>query len=156
MSNECKSKRVCVHCKEPNVHHRRLCPRKFHQRTSTESVHITDEHELSEGDFEVVPENDLLSSREVVLMHTSMTKVMNQRKNVNQNVRLILDSGSQRTYITENLAKKLQLADEQEIRLVTFGSDKSKTIRTTSTKLTLKLKGGGTLTITANIVPKIT
>ena len=37
---------------------------------------------------------------------------------------MLLDSGSQRTYITEELAKSLMLegGDEQEIHLVTFGS----------------------------------
>ncbi len=56
------------------------------------------------------------------------------------------------------MATKLNLKRyrEQEIRLVTFGSDKSKVIKTTSTKLKVKLLNGKELLITANIVPSIT
>jgi hypothetical protein len=56
---------------------------------------------------------------------------------IERNVRILLDSGSQRAYITERLAKCLGLKKEceQEIQLVTFGSDKPKLIKTVSTKL---------------------
>ena len=45
---------------------------------------------------------------------------------------------------------------EQEIKLVTFGSNKPKVIRTPTTKLSIKLNNGKYLTISANIVPDIT
>ena len=71
----------------------------------------------------------------------------------------MLDSGSQRSQdITDELAKRLELKghDEQEIRLVTFGSEKHKVIKTKSTKLDIKLNNGEYMTISVNIVPKIT
>ena len=72
-------------------------------------------------------------------------------------MRILLDSGSQRTYITEKLATQLQLTreKEEEIKLVTFGSDTAKIIKTTKTKLSLKLKNGAYLELSANIVPVI-
>ena len=44
---------------------------------------------------------------------------------------------------------------EEEIKLVTFGSDTAKTIKTTQTKLSLKLKNGAYLELSANIVQVI-
>ena len=66
-------------------------------------------------------------------------------------------TGSQRTYITHSLAKKLGLKTEkeQEIKLSTFGSDKSRVIKTTSTTISLRLNNGQYLNIAANIVPVI-
>ncbi|XP_052762173.1 uncharacterized protein LOC128204805 [Mya arenaria] len=72
--------------------------------------------------------------------------------------RVLLDSGSQRTYITESLASALNLkkAETQEIRLVTFGSNKNKVIKTESSNLKLKLTDGSDMMITANVVSNIT
>ena len=70
---------------------------------------------------------------------------------------MLLDSGSQRTYITESLAKKLSLkmANKDEIILVTFGSENPKRIRSQITKLDMVLKYGTILQINANVVPQI-
>ena len=56
-------------------------------------------------------------------------------------MRMLFDSGSHRTYITELLAKKLNLkrGEESEINLITFGSE-TKTQRTTEQQLALCLK----------------
>ena len=56
-----------------------------------------------------ITENVLLSSGESVLMQTATSEVKNPRNNTNQNIRMLLDTGSQKTYITENLAKTLNL-----------------------------------------------
>ena len=66
-------------------------------------------------------------------------------------------TGSQRTYITHSLAKKLGLKTEkeQEMKLSTFGSDKSQVIKTASTTISLHLNNGQYLNIAANIVPVI-
>ena len=44
-----------------------------------------------------------------VLMQTAITTVINTVGNHSRSVRLLLDSGSQRTYITEKLAKEIKL-----------------------------------------------
>ena len=66
----------------------------------------------------------LLSSNEIVLMQTARARVKCPDGNKEKEVRILLDSGSQRTYITEQLASYLGLKKEyeQEIRLVTFRS----------------------------------
>ena len=103
-------------------------------------------------------ENVLVSSGEMVLMQTAKTHIRNPINGSRENVRLLLDSGSQRTYITEALARRLNLkmGEVNEITLVTFGSEKPKTIRTPTTVLDIELKDGSTLKINANIVPNIT
>jgi len=93
----------------------------------------------------------------MVLMQTATTDILNPDSNAFESTRLLLDSGSQRTYITERLAKKLGLVSdgEQQLKLVTFGSDKVKTVKTKTTKICLKLNNVSYMLITANIVTTI-
>ena len=53
--------------------------------------------------------------------------------------------------------EQLQLTKKrsEKIKLVTFGSETTKTIKTTQTKLSIKLKNGTYLEVSANIVPVI-
>ncbi|XP_053392033.1 uncharacterized protein LOC128554743 [Mercenaria mercenaria] len=171
MSPDCKSKRMRVHCKKSNVHHRSLCPVKFRKAPIHESVNLLEERAcvseesvetreipINSTDGGVCNESALLSSNEIVMMQTSRTEIWDTEGLNKENVRILLDSGSQSTYITERLATSLNLkrTNEQEIHLVTFGSDKAKVIKTMSTKLNVRLKDGHDYTITANIVPTIT
>ena len=66
-------------------------------------------------------------------------------------------TGSHRSYVTQDLARKLQLKEEgeQDIHLVTFGSTTPKKVSTKYTTLNVKLKNGKYLQITVNIVPVI-
>lgn len=68
-----------------------------------------------------------------------------------------MDSGSQRTYITENLADRLQLKSQatEKISLITFGAERPKIVKTPKVSLKLKLKDGHYLSIDANVVPTI-
>ena len=180
MSKECKKNKTCVYCGEINSHHRSLCPQKF--KTKTSGAHLTGEVSamcgggacamsgdgmcaisnggvcsVSSGDASVQNESVLISSGEIVLMQTAKTEVKNPCTNKSDVVRILLDSGSQRTYVTEKLAEQLHLTKdkEEEIKLVTFGSEKPKSVKTFQTKISLKLKNGQYLDIGANIVPVI-
>ena len=120
------------------------------------NAHLSGEiTEVKESVYE--SENVLVSSSEIVLMQTAKCEVKNPLKPISDTVRILLDSGSQRTYVTERLAEQLQLKKEkeEEIKLVTFGSESAKTIKTTQTKLNIKLKNGTYLEVSANIVPVI-
>ena len=61
-------------------------------------------------------------------MQTATADVQNPVNGLRQNARIFLDSGSQRNYITESSAKRLnlKLGDKDEFMLVTFGSEKPK------------------------------
>lgn len=152
-ANNCRADKICVYCKKRNHHHRSLCPEKF-QHELRETVHLNEE---SCNDTLQAHENVLVSSDEIVLMQTATTKVRKPGEQHGEDIRVLLDSGSQRTYITETMAKKLQLTigEKQTIQLVTFGSEKPQTIQTPTTQVQMRLVDDSYITITANIVPKI-
>ena len=95
---------------------------------------------------------------DTVLMQTAKTVVHNSSKPKTEEIRLLLDTGSQRTYITEALARKLNLKFEavEQVSVVTFGSDKTANSGTPKVTLKMKLADGNFMTIDANVVPKIT
>ena len=152
MAKRCKRKKTCIHCGEVDAHHRSLCPQKF----SSDSTHLAETCMTSDQNS-VADENVLISSNEMILMQTALTEVKNPNSSSKQNVRILLDSGSQRTYTTENLAKKLGLKSErqEQIKLVTFGSDKPTILKTKVVKLCIKLNNGKSMDLCANIVPVI-
>ena len=115
--------------------------------------------ELPAEEESSINENALLSSGEMVLMQTATADISNPKVSAQvQNVRMLFDTGSHRTYITESLAKKLNLkrGEESEINLVTFGSEKPKTQKTTDTTVGIMLKGRSIMNINASVVPSIT
>ncbi|XP_045158803.2 uncharacterized protein LOC123524573 [Mercenaria mercenaria] len=126
MSPDCKSKQMCVHCNKSNVHHRSLCPEKFRKAPIHESVNILEERAcvseesvetreipINSTDGGVCNESALLSSNEIVMMQTSRTEIWDIEGLNKENVRILLDSGSQRTYITERLATSLNLKEDK-------------------------------------------
>ena len=155
-AKECKKNKTCVHCGEENKHHRSLCPKMFGTKTLPESSNMTF-NEKNDKIAEETTENSLVSSNDMVLMQTALVEIQNPKNAFSLKTRLLLDCGSQRTYITESLANRLGLKkeSEQEIKLSTFGSDKPKVIKTASTTLSLKLNNGQYFKVTANIVPVI-
>ena len=98
-----------------------------------------------------------MSSGEMVLMQTAQCSIRNPINGLNESARMLLDLGSQRTYITETLARKLnlQMGELKEITRLTFGSERAKTIRATTTVLDIELKDRSLLSINANVVPSI-
>ena len=106
---------------------------------------------------ETASENVLISSSEIVLMQTAKVEVSNPNDSLKQTTRLLFDSGSQRTYISQKLASKLKLKSEgdEEITIVPFGSEKARTVKTASTSLCIRLNNGKVLKMSANIVPVI-
>ena len=118
---------------------------------------FTDSNETVQEDEGSI-ENVLISSVETVLMQTAKTDIRNPMTSMTQRVRMLLDTGSHRTYITESLGKTLTLnmGELTELSLVTFGSKTPQRYRTPTTKIDITLKDGRVFTITANVVPSIT
>ncbi len=120
-----------------NEHHRSLCPKKFGKKANKESVQLSEEISETERDSGR-DEEVLISSGEFVLMQTAMAEVTNPLEDCTQEVRLLLDCGSQRTYITEQLADKLKALTERmktELKLVTFGKYKAQGYQNTINKI---------------------
>ena len=85
----------------------------------------------------------MIASTNQVLMQTATVTVKNRKHNSSASVRLVLDSGSQRSYITEKLAKvlKLTLDQTEKLSVVTF---RIKSIDCKQGSLILFLKDGST------------
>ena len=139
---DCSSKRTCVYCNKERNHHRSLCPKQF-QQVST----ITNDTGPS-----------LLAMGEEVIMQTAMVEVTNPVNEASERTRLLLDCGSQRSYITEDLAKKLRLETigKNHLTLNTFGTSKPRNLETAMVKLGIQLKSGFVINIKANVVPVVT
>ena len=152
---ECGLKKSCAYCHQWNNHHRSLCQQKFGAE-NREGAHSVQELHADE-DYSI-NENALLSSGEMVLMQTATADISNPHSKQMQNVRMLFDTGSHRTYITESLAKRLNLkrGEESEINLVTFGSENPQTQKTAETTIGILLKGGSIMNINASVVPSIT
>jgi len=73
-------------------------------------------------------------------------------------VRLILDSGSQKTYVTEKVAKelKLNLGPFENLSIATFGANQSKKLQCKPSKLQLYLKDGSLISKDVTVVLSIT
>ena len=64
-------------------------------------------------------------------------------------MKILFDSGSHRSYISEDLSKKLCLQEESEtdIHLLTFGANRAQKVTTEYAQFKLKLKSGKKMTI---------
>ena len=71
--------------------------------------------------------------------------------------RVFMDTGSRRTYITEEISEKLKFTTEGNIKLTafTFGASRPKEIGTPIVTMLLKSKKGNTVSIKASVVPEI-
>ncbi|XP_060589617.1 uncharacterized protein LOC132744845 [Ruditapes philippinarum] len=119
---ECKSNKRCVYCNQFNRHHRSLCPKKYKQTTQEDSQMSATEQINNISPMEQNEENAMLSHGESVFMQTALTDIQNPTSNESVKTRILLDCGSQRTYITQSLADKLRLKKQyvEELHVFTF------------------------------------
>ncbi|XP_061165990.1 uncharacterized protein LOC133174913 [Saccostrea echinata] len=157
LSKDCKVDKPCVHCHQTKKHHRSLCNKRM--QLSKEPSHFAETSEVYDTEpVNSVPENSLLSSGSMVLMQTARIDASDLNRRRVESVRILMDSGSQRTYVTEELVSKLNLQRKgtEEISLNTFGARNPKTVKTPKISLRIKLKDGHCMRIDANVVPQIT
>ena len=153
LMKNCTNEKQCYHCKEKHHHHRSLCPKLFESTANRDNaLTITMSRHK-----EAAQESSMLSTGEQVVMQTALVEAVSLDESRHEPVRILLDTGSHRTYITEDLVKKLRLRTEgkNKMTVFTFGSSKPKDITSEVVTLMLKSKDGNTFTIKANIVPKI-
>lgn len=137
---DCKSKRKCYHCKRD--HNQALCsnlPGNVDSQSSTFST----------------ASQSLISKNVSSYLQTATTEISNN--NHTETCRLILDSGSQRSYLTERMAKKLNLSTNNSdcLLIYTFGSDIPKEVLSASAEVCIRSKRGVNRNIRVNIVPYI-
>ena len=116
--------------------------------------------ELSNASLQT-KETNLVATEERVIMQTTTIDLKNgkdEENGIKQSVRALLDSGSQRTYISQDITDKLKLTpiDKNLLTIYIFRTTKPKCIETPVAEVTMILKSGFTMKIKANVVPNIT
>ena len=134
----CTVKKACVYCKQRNRHHRSLCIKKFLVEKSSEMAHSVSDPLSATA----ATEHTLLSSGEKVLMQTATVEVENLQRSRKVTTRLLLDTDSQRTYITNKLGEKFQLpiTGSETLTVNTFSASEPRELHTPVTELWLLTK----------------
>ncbi|XP_070552476.1 uncharacterized protein [Ptychodera flava] len=115
---DCVVNEPCFFCRQRKNHHSSLCPKRFPSTRKENTL-------LTQGlpkDAEPNTEKALMASGEIVLMQTATTMIENPDSSLKQSVRILFDSGSHRSYITDDLARTLRLktGTVEEMSIVTF------------------------------------
>ena len=138
MSKQCPnvSLRSCFHCKRLG-HHRSICPTKHEGTTSVEEVKKTSviisssedkpppNSEQKPTDTASIVSNALFASGERVLLQTAQVIVCGAQ-GVEAQASVLMDSASHRTFMTKQMAKKLNLQPQRKetLFLSTLGTKK--------------------------------
>ena len=101
---DCKVNKPCFHCQKVGNHHMSRCPKRFSSNEESETLAI-----FTDPLVALETESSLLVCGEQVLMQTALADTVNLNTSKKLSTRLLLDCGSQRTYISEDLVNKLQL-----------------------------------------------
>ena len=150
-ARSCSITRLCFHCRKE--HHRSLCPTKF---GTTASSHLN-----AEAESFVPLESTLLSVDKHVHMQTALSEVSQPRDKSDSSplvkARLLFDTGSSRSYITEDMRRKLNLKASRTETLSTagFGNAKRKTQTFDIVDVQITLQDKSVKTLEVAVIPVI-
>ena len=114
---------------------------------------------VSQGDNSGITSTiqSLLASGERVLLQTATVSLQTSNGRSSIKARVLLDSASQRTCMTSQVAQHLNLAlEHKEISVSTFGAQRATDIHTHVVCFKAKLKDGTFMMISANVLSHIT
>ena len=154
---------LCVHCKKVGCHHHSLCPVKFGQAALPNSTNTpatpAQKAESASKTSTTTESANLITEREAVRMQTATAQGANPRKLESTiTARILFDSGSYRTNITEQLAEKLKLrcSKPEHLQLATFGSSSVQHMSARSADITLHLANKEMRQLRVTVVPNVT
>ena len=167
LSRECRSREKCVRCR--GKHHNALC------RGERQGDRQAGSNNRAQGGAgqqrqkppapardgeESTPTNNLYAgSGSPVLLQTAVVKVFkpDSQSSHSKPIRAILDSGSQRSYLTQAVAHQLDLHSKREesLNIKTFGEAQGSHQTCQVVDLAIQANGGGTITMEALVVPII-
>lgn len=158
-AKSCLKKQICFHCKKD--HNSALCAKKFGVgRNSKEDKTAGHEKELNKPGnnpmiIKKIPGTTVLQANTTLYLQTATAHLRQDNKLVP--LRLILDCGSHRSYITQNLVNQLNIIPDRQDQLViyTFGSNVPKVSTSPSAEVMLVTKRGIERQLRVNIVPHI-
>ena len=101
--------------------------------------------------------NALLAGGERVLLQTAQVVVCG-KDGVQCQARILMDSASHRTFMTEQMAKRLNLQSQQveSLSLSTFGAKKPQHLDTYVVNFNIIVKDGSSISLHANVLQQIT
>lgn len=145
--DRCDNKRICVHCGDYGTHNRALCPKRVYWPTKSKVESTKTFH----SNISFVNSVTILQTAVVTAVHPENSASKRQ-------CRVLLDSGSQRTYITRKLANELNLILEENLKLTifTFGSESPQVIDSPVVNVKLETKVNKVISICANVITTIT
>ena len=165
----------CNFCKKVGHHHRSISPQRFASTGNDvipASVNISSETDVRFSPVKSTRESEigatlvtsdvnfshtLLASGEKVLLQTATVTVCRDTGS-RASVRVLLDSASQRTFMTHQLARELNLSSQSNETLLvsTFGGKKPHNLNTYVVHFTVVTKQNTSILLHANVVPEIT
>eukprot|EP00731_Ephydatia_muelleri_P014947 Em0008g667a len=159
VSRECKSLSRCQKCKRK--HHTSICDTATASTTPSSSSHSVDPKLNPKAPlFQAAkPTSTLCSHSEQFVFLQTARAVIHQPCNshVSLAIRLILDGGSQKSYISEHAQRllNLEVTGEQSLSIATFGSGKGSTKVCPIVKVGLCLRGYPAMSLSVYVVPTI-
>ena len=173
LARDCRSSSRCQICK--GRHHSSICsntqpsrptPSSSDPVTIPQSSALTTTHTTLNPSAPVYnPVNTLVttpalcnSSNTIVLLQTATTKVSNPLDpSLAQNVRIVLDCGSQKSYLAKRVSDHLQLPvnDRQKLSIAAFGSNKRSPKWLDIVQVSVHTKDGSNKEIELYVVPHI-
>ena len=140
MAKQCSSNYSCNRCNKR--HHISLCTRERRSETNPEETPVTVSNVENKG----------------ILLQTAKALISKEKENCKHvQVRLMLDTGSQRTYVTKELRERLNLETIRTEKLIinTFGNEKSELKEFPIVRMHVKTTTHQMIPIEAICVPKI-
>ena len=146
----CQSSKGCRHCKQK--HHQSIC----NTLKSPTPDNKSDRNKTTEESKGTTTTSNV-RSKGTVLLQTARTTATNSNGSRSAKVRILFDSGSQRSYISNSLKTRLNLkpVKNETLNLNTFGNSKFRKQNCDLVEFNLEGKDHGKLTIKALSFPVI-
>ena len=148
---DCRSPRGYLKCK--GRHHQSICnASRRYETTEVKIIVAQDEAKADNTTVTATTKHD-----EKVLLQTATAYVYGRNKEERVEVKLLYDNGSQRTYLTEELKKRLSLEAEgsEQLNLNTFGSEQGQRLICNRVKLNIAVENGKDVEVSALTHPTI-
>ena len=159
ISRECRSSARCQKCHKK--HHTSICDSSFSQNQQENSPSSTGsgQNPRMSSSQPTQPTSALVShNQQVVFLQTACAVIhLPGVLNTCLRIRLVLDGGSQRSYLSKRArnALKLQPTRSQSLSIATFGSNRSNTKVCPVVEVGLQLRGYPSMMLSVYVVPTI-
>lgn len=161
IARRCTSRLTCFYCK--GNHNRALCNSKGDSKKNFKEDKRAGKSESAPPDKPGNNDASKYGNRDTVLQANATSYLQTATAHLKHDsrkvpLRLLLDCGSQRSYMTESLAKQVNIIPDRHDQLViyTFGSNMPQERTSPSAEVTLVTKRGIKKQLRVNIVPHIT